>query len=90
MLEALQRHMLGPTLPLVGRVASEASRVGVVVSGRISRTNSDPHPTPSPQGGGERTEFAACADSPSEHALTEACLDGKTSAALEDIYPVVI
>src|SRR6516165_920742 len=39
---------LGPTLPLVGRVASEVSVVGVVVSGRISRSNSDPHPQPLP------------------------------------------
>src|SRR5262245_7877030 len=39
---------LGPTLPLVGRVASDASRVGVVGRGRISRSKSDPpsHPLP--------------------------------------------
>src|SRR5262249_12243695 len=36
------------TLPLVGRVASEASRVGVGVSGRTSRQNNDPHPQPLP------------------------------------------
>jgi hypothetical protein len=39
---------LGPTLPLVGRVArrsaAKAGGVGVGVSGRISRSNCDPHP----------------------------------------------
>jgi hypothetical protein len=46
---------LGSTLPLVGRVASEASRVGVV---RWS-TDGPPPPTPPHKGGGEHTEYAA-------------------------------
>src|SRR5262249_46694438 len=43
------------TLPLVGRVArrsaAKAGGVGVVVSGRISRANSDPRPQPLPTRG---------------------------------------
>src|SRR6266699_951703 len=49
--------------PFVGRVASEASRVGVVVIARAVSTNRDPHPQPLPtKGGGEQSECAAKAN----------------------------
>ena len=50
-----------PTLPLVGRVASVASGVGVVVVARDGPNNSDPHPQPLPTRGrgADRVRVAA-------------------------------
>jgi hypothetical protein len=64
-----ERQTLSLPSPLWGRVASEASRVGVVRLRASIASDNDPHPNPSPQGGGEQTERTAlfCVKSKGAH-----------------------
>src|SRR6516162_1751144 len=64
-LEALQRRALGPTLPLVGRVAREARGVGVV----WWSAEGTPPPTPPHKGEGSRPSSPLGHATSHEHAV---------------------